>query len=864
MDSIFRSVWEMSLFAIPVIILLAVLSGFLGKRYGAKWRYLLWLVVAVRLCIPVQLTLPEPMLSLRMEVPSLQNGAREVLETKNPDYLAESDSYKAMMQEALTPSPDEATHYMLHVDLTAAEHDIDMFDLILAYPDMLWLMGVLAFLGWQQWKYSSFKRMLKRNRRKVMDAEVLDIFYTLCRDYGMKNRPELYVCESLPSPLCIGLFYPDIYINGEDREPDDLRLILKHELTHCKRKDLWMKRVLMLARAMHFFNPFVHWMAKLAEKDMELSCDMAVMENCGMAEREAYSMAILRTVRESKQKNSQMTTAFSGGKEELKARFENIFDMTKKKRGIALFTAAAVLVCGGTAFVGCTAPEPKEGPAYQGVVYGDYTEELVHQLYEAKLEYIGDAVGVRELFSLFPMPKGVVPHVDGLVLETKKVLLSEGVYQNTDEPYGAIFHLQGEENEETVYHLDGGTYLDDRCYRIHGLLFLTLVENAGYQEYMLYQGDAGIGMHWDREWAGHYFGETDLRDFAKDEATFRNFVLALNRYFYEGIDTPEEIEELLALDAEAAQERMNEMLYGVPATETTDRSMSYQMIHADSLVYELARELEQGSDSDFRDMEKYQEIIAIGEPAVREFLAKFAEGHAGDGIEGEIMMAACQDILGTDFGAGSKPTEWYWLYASLDSMLLPSFRYDEGVYETDTAVDWSICAAGQDERLRAVYDALTPEEMTLGHEVTFVAPYIHHIDEKKTWMKVYTRIYESTFVLTRTNEGYGLFKRGGSNIPTRLDFQKKDGEWVLVAKTIAKDGDQYVDSIKQMCGNHWGLADKMIEGGNTQELMWQNIIYYMKAHFDGADIPIYTRSHMDADDLKYVNEHITVIPLYEE
>ena len=84
-------------------------------------------------------------------------------------------------------------------------------------------------------------------------------------------------------------------------------------------------------------------MARLAEKDMELSCDLVVMADCGMAEREAYSMAILRTVREAKSKNMQMSTAFSGGKEELKMRFENIFDMTQKKRGIALFLAAALV-----------------------------------------------------------------------------------------------------------------------------------------------------------------------------------------------------------------------------------------------------------------------------------------------------------------------------------------------------------------------------------------------------------------------------------------------------------------------------------------------------------------------------------------
>ena len=76
MDAIFQNVWEMSLFVIPVIFVFALLSNKLGERYGTKWRYLLWVVIAVRLCIPVQFSLPDFMMGLRVEVPSVQNEAR--------------------------------------------------------------------------------------------------------------------------------------------------------------------------------------------------------------------------------------------------------------------------------------------------------------------------------------------------------------------------------------------------------------------------------------------------------------------------------------------------------------------------------------------------------------------------------------------------------------------------------------------------------------------------------------------------------------------------------------------------------------------------------------------------------------------
>ena len=73
MEKIFQTIWEMSLFAVPVILILAICSNLLGKRYGARWRYLVWLVVAIRLCVPIQLSLPGRMEIMQVQVPSVQH-----------------------------------------------------------------------------------------------------------------------------------------------------------------------------------------------------------------------------------------------------------------------------------------------------------------------------------------------------------------------------------------------------------------------------------------------------------------------------------------------------------------------------------------------------------------------------------------------------------------------------------------------------------------------------------------------------------------------------------------------------------------------------------------------------------------------
>lgn len=857
MGTIFQSIWEMSLFAVPVILLLAICSNFFGKRYGAKWRYLLWLVVAVRLCVPIQFSLPEDLRGLRVEVPAVQMQTREFLQAESAERIQTEEMAVPIQTQ---PAADRTQPPTVYIDENSSYQN--PLEFLLAYPEYLWGLGVLLFVLWQAWKYATFQRMLKRNRRKVLDAAALDCYYELCREMGMSRRPEIYFCEPLPSPLCVGFLRPTIYINSEDREKGDLYLILKHELTHCRRKDLWFKGILMLSRALHFFNPFVHGMAKLAEKDMELSCDMAVMKDCTMRERETYSMAILRTVKEANYKNMGMSTAFFGGKEELKMRFENIFDMGQKKRGIALFAAVAILISGGTAFVGCAKTEKQE-ETQATVVYGVYTEELVQQLYEAKLDFIGNHVGVGKIMGLLPLPDGVTSNEEGMELFTDAT------------PYGTKRHLEWTDGAEISYSLNGTKYEDDRWFRIHAMIFLALVENADYFGYDLHTENAVISKAFDLDMAKTYFGEQDLKVFAADEETFRNFVLALNRYFYEGVSAPQEIDALLHLDTEAAQARMQEMLSG--ETDVSGKSFSYQMIYADSLVYEIALEqnLPSSNPLDYINCAKYEELIKIGEPALREFLIRFAEGYGGDTLEGYIMMYACQDILGEGRQTNIAPTEWFAAYLAQDSVYAADFACDAKLYTADLQkkyslgkkdVDkWSIAAASEDAELQAVYGAIADRyqaDSKTDHTVSISAPYIYKIEEKGEEMQVFATIFVQDFVLTRTKQGYGFFDTGGSLVPTRLDFVKENGEWQLADWIQAQDGSYYMDSIKEMCKGQIGLAKKMMGDGNVHELMWQNIIYYMKANYGDMDITFYSTSHVEEEMLAAVNKYISLVTLY--
>lgn len=552
--------------------------------------------------------------------------------------------------------------------------------------------------------------------------------------------------------------------------------------------------------------------------------------------------------------------------------FRNIFS---KRRRTAILTAMVWILSAGSGFVGCTAPEPQNPPESK-VIYGDYTQKLVKELYDAKLQYIGDPVSVGKIQGLLPNPNGITSHEEGMELFT------------TEEPYGALRHLNWIPTEETAYEYAGEGYMDTRWASIHGMIFLALVENAGYYTYAFHnatgegqpvQADVMLSVTVSRESCKAFFGDRDLREFAADAETFENFVSAINRYYYEGMQTEMEIYHLLnEMTDEEKQERMQEMLSGEAEKTTWEtESMSYQMIHADSLVYEIA---EQASNSetpfDYTDCKEYEEILKIGEPALRGFLSCFAQGRAGDGLEGHIMMYACQELLGQEKNDEYLPTEWYQLYASLDSVLLPAFRYEESVYTEELAQKhtfagedvqkWSIVAAGKDERLKAVYDALeskyNAKGIALGHELSVYAPMIYEIKETEDSMEVFTTILTSHQTLTRTNQGYAIQMEGGSVIPTKLEFQKRNGAWVLTNWMESMDGNRYEPSILEFCkGDPW-LARKLMNSEEVQELFWQNMVYYMKAHFEGMELPIYENSYME--EALYEKLDLDIVLTYEK
>lgn len=306
-----------------------ILRRLMKKRYPARMVCVVWAILALRLLIPVQLTLPQ--------------APVQVMPRTN--YVVQSNQ-TAFRQAGLpvTQTPARWVTGTQAQTLSAADtgtvKTVDITDILLT----LWLAGVIACVLWQGIGYYRLIRSLKGKSRSVERADLHTILQEQCADLIIDREIPLQVSSAADCPMLAGFIHPTLYLPDERISQTDAVFIFRHELTHYKHGDLWLKLLLLAARCLHWFNPLVHLIARFAQEDIEAACDDAVVRGHDGAYRRAYGETILRSAIAQSQKRKALVSCFGDDKKTLMRRFEGLFDKSVKKRGVALVVMIALLV----------------------------------------------------------------------------------------------------------------------------------------------------------------------------------------------------------------------------------------------------------------------------------------------------------------------------------------------------------------------------------------------------------------------------------------------------------------------------------------------------------------------------------------
>lgn len=346
--SAFLSVFEISVSTGFMIILFMMLSPLVVRRYAAKWKYWVWLFLALWLIVPVK------------EIGGrFLNPKTAVVSEDARDTIADAE-YTA--SPIMIEIPTRMTTGILSLS-EESKRTVTALDIIA----VVWFFGGIAFISAHMLSYLHYRKRLMRQGMPIEDEEIAGLLSELKNELGIKGGVSLWKYSRAASPMLMGFFKPVIVLPKEDYSRDELFFILKHELVHYKRHDIWLKLLLVVAKGIHWFNPVVWMMQREAVIDMEMSCDERVIKNAGYDVKKAYTETLLSTIHRQYAGQTLLSTQFKGGKQIMKKRFQNILSGGKKRNGLLLFTGIAVMTMGLGMLVGCSVGEPLANKAADAI-----------------------------------------------------------------------------------------------------------------------------------------------------------------------------------------------------------------------------------------------------------------------------------------------------------------------------------------------------------------------------------------------------------------------------------------------------------------------------------------------------------------
>lgn len=364
MERLMTALLELTLPMAVVIAVLLAAGPLLGRRFTAKWRYWAWLLIAVRLLLPVGITLPQPVVTLPQPqgeftypVSREEPAPTEPAPVGDPIQVvpgaAENDPYQQIETGMTAPTgPSTETPKPAEPAITptpAGTRSIPVMEAV----GWCWAAGTALFLLWQLGSYLVLRAKLSRSRRPLTDEAILAVLEKESAAAGRQKPLPVYTA-AVGSPMIVGAIKPTLLLPELELSTEQLSLVFRHELIHYRRRDIWYKLLLMLANAIHWFNPMVWLMVYAADRDLELSCDEAVVAGRDEAYREEYGRCLLAVVRAGMSRRTLFTTNFYSGKKTLKNRLATILDTTKKRRGTLALAALLLAAAVAGSLVACT------------------------------------------------------------------------------------------------------------------------------------------------------------------------------------------------------------------------------------------------------------------------------------------------------------------------------------------------------------------------------------------------------------------------------------------------------------------------------------------------------------------------------
>lgn len=371
---------------VAIVILAVFAVRFLFRKYPKKYSYCLWAIVGIRMVFDLPLSSRFSLFNLFQPFEKSMKSVRTISQQVSSaavEYQASAmvQNFESAVGNAAASSVDTST-------ITAAQ-------MVLNVLFFVWITGMIGMLLYGIYSYVKCRKLV---RTAVILEKSLSVYKPLTRSENEKQKSQrttcVWECDQIPSPFVLGIFCPNIYIPFRMEEQQQ-QYILAHECCHIRRLDPLWKMFSFVLLAVYWWNPLV-WLAFFyMVRDMEMSCDEAVIASFGNEIKKGYSESLLSFAME-RHPYSFAPVAFGEG--DAGKRIKNVLNFKKPHTWVAVIAAiliavvAVVCLTNQTEFVcGTYAYEYNEE---SGFVLADFKvtfrEDGTYEYYEGPLSsYIG-------------------------------------------------------------------------------------------------------------------------------------------------------------------------------------------------------------------------------------------------------------------------------------------------------------------------------------------------------------------------------------------------------------------------------------------------------------------------------------------
>ncbi|OPA73642.1 peptidase M56 [Paenibacillus selenitireducens] len=377
-----------------LVILVLILQFLIKNKLEARWKYLLWLPVAIRLLLPWA---PESSLSLynvlsletimpgihqQIQSPSVWGelwggfGRRSETATHLGSSFNPGKSVMVGIAEVSPPPHESGTEQGSHFIWNGMKS--------MSFTHMLmlvWLAGVLLLAAKTVYDQLRLKQALRAGR-SIETPYLSAVFHETKQLFGVKRNVQFVASERIPGPAVVGFHKPAVVISPNllvTLQKDQLQYILAHEFAHIRRRDVAVNWIMHMILILHWFNPLVWLAVNKARQDQEMACDACVLDRMNLKQNNAYGQTIIHVLEHFSGTHHQPGLAgLSATHKQMKRRLTMIKHFNKKSYRLSILGMTMILAVGSVTLVNAKESDAGKAPQAASVQLEQHSKVAVN------------------------------------------------------------------------------------------------------------------------------------------------------------------------------------------------------------------------------------------------------------------------------------------------------------------------------------------------------------------------------------------------------------------------------------------------------------------------------------------------------